>query len=244
MAIHFILIVGRHDLVKNYKNAVASAGFIPVITDSFNLIKEWEKHPDNAILSRMDLLLLPGGGDISPDLIHMEKEGFRNIDRQLDQMQFSYLEHFLLRQKPVLGICKGMQVINAKLGGTLIPDMDKEQLSVHAYQNEKDSRHDCTYVSIDEFEDFPTLPVLRHLYKSPLLPSRINSAHHQCIARLPHTLQAFQYSPDGIIEGFIHRYLPIMGLQWHPERLFGPEGSYMKLFLNCLLSPVLLKNPS
>lgn len=225
--------------MKNYKNAVASAGFIPVVTDSLHLLKEAKLHPVNSILSRMDLLLLPGGGDISPDLLCEKNLGSRNIDPVLDQIQFSYLDYFLFNKKPILGICKGMQVINAGLGGTLIQDMNKEQLTVHAYLENEDNNHGCNYVPLNKFEDFPMLPTLKCLYKNPLLPTRINSAHHQCVDRLPETLLAFQYSSDGIIEGFIHPSLPVIGLQWHPERLFCSEGSFLKLFLDCLLFPVL-----
>lgn len=235
MSIRFILIIGRAGFTENYKNAVASAGFIPVVTDSSDLLTECKKHPTGSILSRMDLLLLPGGGDISPDLLHEENLGSCNIDRDLDLLQFSYLNYFLANQKPILGVCKGMQAINAGLGGTLIQDMSKEQSATHAYLENEDNRHGCRYVPLDEFEKFPMLPVLKCLYKNPLLPAQINSAHHQCVRRLPKELLPFQYSSDGIIEGFIHRSLPVIGLQWHPERLFCSEGSSLKLFLDVLL---------
>ena len=235
MSIRFILIIGRTGFVENYKNAVASAGYVPVVTDSLYLLKECEKPPAGSILARMNLLLLPGGGDISPDLLHEENLGSRNIDRDLDKIQFSYLKYFLLHQKPVLGICKGMQVNNAELGGALIQDMGKEQLLVHACLENADNHHGCRYIPLDEFESFPMLSVLKRLYKSPLLPAQINSAHHQCVDVLPQNLTAFQYASDGVTEGFIHRFLPVIGLQWHPERLFCPDGSILKLFLDNLL---------
>ncbi len=235
MSIRFILIIGRAGFTENYKNAVASAGYIPVVTDSSDLLSECKKNPTGSILSRMDLLLLPGGGDISPDLLHEQNLGSYNIDRDLDLLQFSYLNYFLSNHKPVLGVCKGMQVINAALGGTLIQDMSKEQSTVHAYLENQDNRHGCHYVPVDEFEKFPMLPVLKCLYKNPLLPVQINSAHHQYVHSLPNELLPFQYSSDSIIEGFIHRSLPVIGLQWHPERLFCSEGSCLKLFLDALL---------
>lgn len=238
MAIHFILIVGRKESIENYKNAVYSAGFIPVITDSTGLLEEARQYHDAlccCTLSRIDLLLLPGGGDISPDLLHAPDQGSREIDRALDQVQFAYLDYFLSKEKPVLGICKGMQLINAGLGGTIIQDMSAEQQNLHAYLHHKDNQHSCTYAPLEEADTFPMLPVYKQLYKTGTLPALINSAHHQCVDKLPHELFPFQYSSDGIIEGFIHRFLPIIGLQWHPERLFYTEGSYLKLFLNALL---------
>lgn len=241
MAIHFILIIGRIDSTQNYKNAVASAGYIPVIADSAKLLEESRKQHADSTLSRMDLLLLPGGGDISPDLLHMKNQGSRNIERSLDCIQFAYLDYFIAKRKPILGICKGMQLINAGLGGTLVQDMDEAGTNMHACIENKDNRHSCIYTPLAELESFPSLSLLKQLYHSSVLPSRINSAHHQCIDKLAPELAAFSYAEDGVIEGFIHRTLPIIGLQWHPERLFYSEGSYLKPFLRGLADARILE---
>lgn len=238
MAIRFILIVGRPDLTANYKNAVRSAGFFPVITDTTKLLEECRKKqgdPRDCLLSRIDLLLLPGGGDISPALLGVPNQGSHSIDEALDRVQFAYFQYFYKKQKPILGICKGMQVILAALGGSLIQDMPKDLQTIHAYPGSSDNRHGCTYVSLENTEHFPMRPLLKQLYETALLPAQINSAHHQCADRLPEALFPFQYAPDGVVEGFIHKQLPIIGLQWHPERLFYAEGDYLQLFLRYLL---------
>ena len=239
MAIHFILIIGKKELTQNYRNAVSSAGYIPVITDSLEMLKECRQHHGSlslCTLARMDLLLLPGGGDISPDLLHVPDKGSRGIDRRLDEVQFAYFEYFYSQKKPVIGICKGMQLINAALGGTLIQDMPKHLLNLHAYLTYQDNHHSCTYIPTEKFPDFPNLNPLQSLYQKSRLPFRINSAHHQCIDMPAKELIPFQYSTDNVIEGFIHCELPILGFQWHPERLFCPDGSYLNFFLHCLLS--------
>jgi putative glutamine amidotransferase len=251
MAIHFILIVGRACALANYQAAVSAAGYIPVTTDSLQLLQtdtEADVLSHHHMLSRMDLLLLPGGGDIAPDLLHMPDNGFCNIDRSLDLVQFAYFDYFLSHQKPVLGICKGMQLINAALGGTLTPDMPHALQDAHACHQQLltdasatcDNRHSCRYLSpadlADIAVDFPMLPIYRQLYESGQLPTQINSAHHQCIEHPADVLCPFQYAPDDVIEGFIHHLLPIIGLQWHPERLVCTDGNYLKLFLNVLLS--------
>lgn len=235
MAIHFILIAGRADSTENYRNAAASAGYIPVVTDSTELLEKSRQQSADSILSHMDLLLLPGGGDISPDLLGMENQGSHSIDRRLDRVQFAYFHYFLTEKKPILGICKGMQLINAALGGTLIQDMDADRVKTHAFTGSGDNRHGCTYTPAGEWEEFPSLPLLKRLYYPPSLPSTINSAHHQCVDKLAPELIAFSHADDGTIEGFIHRFLPIIGLQWHPERLFYSGGSFLKLFLDALL---------
>lgn len=245
MAIHFILIVGRTCALANYQKAVSAAGYIPVTTDSMQLLQadtETEALSYHHMLSRIDLLLLPGGGDIAPDLLHMPDDGFYHVDRPLDLVQFAYFDYFLTHQKPVLGICKGMQLMNAALGGTLTPDMSQPLQAVHAYLGNCDNIHRCRYLPpsglVDTASDFPMLAIYRQLYESRQLPLQINSAHHQCIKRPADVLCPFQYSPDDVIEGFIHRTLPILGLQWHPERLPCADGNYLKLFLNALLSPI------
>lgn len=239
MAIRFILIVGRKELLGNYESAVSGAGFIPVVADSMELLEECMKNQDSicsCTLTRMDLLLLPGGGDISPDLFSQPDLGSRNIDRELDLMQFAYLEYFLQRKKPVLGICKGMQLLNLRFGGTILQDMPMEKQNIHAYIKDRDNQHSCTYVPLEKIESFPGMPLLKKLYDADALPPRINSAHHQEVDVLASELVPFQYAPDSVIEGFIHHNLPIIGLQWHPERLFYSEGPRLKIFLNILLS--------
>lgn len=239
MAIRFILIAGRKEMIGNYESAVSGAGFIPVIADSMELLEECKKNQDSicsCTLTRMDLLLLPGGGDISPDLFSQPDLGSRNIDRELDLLQFAYLEYFLQRKKPVLGICKGMQLLNLRFGGTILQDMPAEKQHIHAYIKDRDNRHSCTYIPLENMEAFPRMPLLKELYRTDALPSQVNSAHHQEVDVLAPELVPFQYAPDSVIEGFIHRTLPIIGLQWHPERLFYPEGPRLKIFLNALLS--------
>lgn len=241
MAIHFILIIGKIDSTENYKNAVSGAGYIPVVADSTELLEKCRQRRTNSVLSRMDLLLLPGGGDISPDLLHVKNQGSRNIDRRLDQVQFAYFDYFLSEKKPVLGICKGMQLINAGLGGTLIQDMDEDGTNIHACIEDRDNRHSCTYTPVNELKPFPSLSLLKQLYHASVLPSQINSAHHQRIDRLAPDLVAFSHAEDGTIEAFIHRSLPIIGLQWHPERLFYSGGSYLTPFLRGLADKRILE---
>ncbi|MCH5281328.1 MAG: gamma-glutamyl-gamma-aminobutyrate hydrolase family protein [Lachnospiraceae bacterium] len=226
-------------MIGNYESAVSGAGLIPVVADSMELLEECKKNQDSicsCTLTRMDLLLLPGGGDISPDLFSQPNFGSRNIDRELDLLQFAYLEYFLQRKKPVLGICKGMQLLNLRFGGTILQDMPAKKQNIHAYIKNQDNQHGCTYVPLEKMEPFPRMPLLKKLYGIGSLPSQINSAHHQEVEVLAPELIPFQYAPDSVIEGFVHRTLPIIGLQWHPERLFYSEGTRLKIFLNALLS--------
>ena len=113
------------------------------------------------------------------------------------------------QHKPVLGICKGMQLINVAFGGTILQDMPCHSLHLRAGQ--------------DVYHPVRTEPesILSSLYgPEPLQSVCVNSAHHQCLMRLGSNLKVIQRcSLDDCPEAIIHTALPILGLQWHPERL-------------------------
>ncbi|MGN1203780.1 MAG: gamma-glutamyl-gamma-aminobutyrate hydrolase family protein [Lachnospiraceae bacterium] len=164
-------------------------------------------------------LLLPGGGDITPAFFGQQKAGSRNIDTELDIIQLQALEQAVRYEKPVLGICKGLQIINVFFGGTIIQHM--KQADRHCYRD-GDQYHDTTILP-DSF--------LYRIYGERLL---VNSAHHQCVGRLGNDLCAVQFAADentpvSITEGLCHKSLPVYGVQWHPERL-QPHGDALFLF--------------
>lgn len=204
-----IAIAGRtHDTV-NYEKALKRLS-IPCLT-TLSLSK----------IQSCDGLLLPGGGDITPAFFGQKNNGSQNIDTELDIIQLQALEQALRYEKPVLGICKGMQIINVFFGGTIIQHMKEYEL--HQYRN-KDQYHASTIVP-DTF--------LYTLYGSSLT---VNSAHHQCIDRLGQELFLAQYaSPAPVPEAICHKTLPVYGVQWHPERLF-PDGDKLLCFFQALLS--------
>ena len=155
-------------------------------------------------------LVLPGGGDISPDLFGETDQGSRDIDRKLDLAQLEALDCALMRSLPVFGICKGMQLINVALGGTILQDMPGDQ--IHPYVN-ADSYHD-TFIRPGTF--------LEKCYGRSM---RVNSAHHQRIQKAGRGLQLIQWcSQDGCPEALAHDTLPVFGVQWHPERLSADQN--------------------
>lgn len=150
--------------------------------------------------------MLPGGGDISPFFYHMENAGARNIDSLLDSVQFSLFQAFMSAGKPVLGICKGLQLINVAFGGTLIQELGPESLAIHAWEDA-----DKIHITKAAHGTFPA-----QLYGS--FP-RVNSAHHQAVGVFGEGLRAAQYGPDFVVEALYHERLPVLGVQWHPERM-------------------------
>ena len=188
-----VAIVGRIKDTVNYEKALHTIGVSCLTT------------MDIGRLSEYDALLLPGGGDITPAFFGQKNQGSKNIDIELDITQMQALDLFVKWKRPVFGICKGVQVINVFFGGTIIPDLP--QARQHAWI-EKDQVHSSHAVPES---------VLFTLYGEHF---NINSAHHQGIGTLGHDLTVIQTSDDNVIEGIIHNTLPIIGVQWHPERLF------------------------
>lgn len=188
-----IAILGRKKATANYERFLRDNGFEPVSTTN----------PGD--LFSCGGLLLPGGGDITPAFFGECSRGSRDIDTELDILQFQALDLALSLRLPVLGICKGMQVINVAFGGTITQDM--EDSSLHRF-TDRDQYH-LTKIAPDS--------PLYALYSEEAM---VNSAHHQCIRRLGKGLRVIQRcAADDCPEALFHEKLPVLGLQWHPERL-------------------------
>ena len=152
-----------------------------------------------------DALILPGGGDITPAFFGEKNKGSRTVDTELDILQFQALDTAIAARIPVIGICKGMQVINVAFGGTILQNMPGD--SLHSIPS-GDAFH--TSIMTEDSRLFKYFPVEMH----------VNSAHHQRIDRLGQHLKIIQRCPDdGCPEALEHDELPLLGLQWHPERL-------------------------
>lgn len=156
-------------------------------------------------LSSCQAFLFPGGGDITPELFGESNRGSRNIDTELDILQLRAFQYALEQKLPILGICKGMQLINVALGGTLTQDMDTATLHTSA---DNDLYHATTITPYS---------YLHALYGDNII---VNSRHHQSVNKLGNHLLPVQWcSLDNCIEAIEHTSLPIWGVQWHPERL-------------------------
>lgn len=187
-----ILIAGEKDKTQNYENAIKHLGAQAVTS----------LHVPGA--SPYDGLILPGGGDIDPRLFGQLPCGTRFFDPELDRLQLAILEEFVADKKPVLGICKGMQLINIYFGGDMVQHLAASRS--HEYAG-KDQVH-LSAASRGSF--------LEKLYGEYFA---VNSAHHQGVGSPGQCIEYVQFAPDGVVEGLRHGYLPVYGVQWHPERL-------------------------
>ena len=152
-------------------------------------------------------LLLPGGGDLHPRHYRAQVIDCRGLDEERDALELRLTAHFLAAGKPILGICRGMQVLNAALGGTLL-----QHIEGHSATERGDRLHRVHTAPGSDLE---------RLYGSDFT---VNSAHHQAVDRLGEGLRAVQWAGE-IVEAVEHGSAPAWGVQWHPERLFeGGKG--------------------
>lgn len=174
-----------------------------------------------------DGLLLPGGADLNPARYGCENRGSEGIDDALDELQFAALERFLQAGKPVLGICGGHQLLAARFGCQLIQDLPSAN---HHTVREGEEQERCHHVTAEK-DSF-----LERIYGSTFL---VNSTHHQAVREPAGRLRVAALSDDGVIEALAHETLPVLSVQWHPERLCGelrqPEKSDGALLLQAFL---------
>lgn len=189
----------QNDACANYTAAILAAGGIPTVAYCPQLSLDY------------DGLLLSGGGDIAPHLFEAEDQGSQDIDYDRDMAELELLGAFLALGKPVLGICRGHQVINVGLGGTLVQHIgddlcrfhrrtpDHKGDKVHSVYSNQDSWYRKTYGAVFS----------------------VNSSHHQALDKLGDGLCPVLWSESGIVEAVEHCSFPLISVQFHPERMTG-----------------------
>lgn len=163
-----------------------------------------------------DALVIPGGEDIDPSFYGQANTSSQNLNPQEDRLQIEAVKSFVRAKKPVLGICRGSQIINVALGGTLRQQIDGHMEVMRWVYVLKSSTFRC---------------VLGRAYDGA-------HYHHQCIDRLADGLISTQTDAvDGCLEGFQHQSLPVYGFQWHPEMTKSSKRAVFRFFVHiCELS--------
>jgi gamma-glutamyl-gamma-aminobutyrate hydrolase PuuD len=174
-------------------------------------------------MANMKGLLLVEGEDIEPAHYKARPENFKHLEKThplKDEIEIKLLRHALRKNLPILGICRGSQLLNVVCGGTLYGDVQKEKQSQLKHI---DFAHYDTYrhpISI-----IPGSP-LHNWYQQKTL--RVNSYHHQGIRDLARRFKPMAHTEDGLVEGYYDpRSKFLVGLQFHPERLLEePAGNW------------------
>jgi putative glutamine amidotransferase len=208
--------VGRYLIRENYCSAIAKAGGIPMCLPHEVALAE-------AYAERIDALVVTGGGfDVDPRLFGAKStHASVTLKEERTLFEWTVTKAMLAKDKPVLGICGGEQLINVVLGGTLIQHIEDEIAGhvLHEQPNPRDEPGHIVQVKAGT--------LLHRLTGAAELA--VNSAHHQAVKDVGPEVAINATAPDGVVEGIesrIHRFC--LGVQWHPEFLI--HGGDQKIF--------------
>lgn len=206
-------------LNHSYSRAVARAGGIPVVIPNATT----SGHPHD-LLARLDGLLLSGGYDVAPDLYGERKVNDTvEVDSERDAAEMALIPKAIEIGMPILAICRGIQVLNVALGGTLIQDIPS-QVETSICHSQKADRHVAVHrVSVEAGSRLCDALGTERL--------DVNSFHHQALKRAAAGLRVTAAAPDGTIEGVegIGEGF-LLGVQWHPEEMLDVQEPARKLF--------------
>jgi putative glutamine amidotransferase len=205
--------------VRNYQDSVSAAGGEPVLLSLLRPDKLQE------LLPTLDAFLLPGSpADVNPSEYGEVNRGKSEPpDLPREETDRAILKHAFSAKKPVLAICYGCQLLNVYLGGTLIQDLREETDTPIAH-----TRHDIVPEPLTDPIHEASLDQASRLAKiAEGVEAQVNSSHHQAVERVGKNLHPTAHAPDGTIEAieWTGDSNWIVGVQWHPERMFGDAFS-------------------
>lgn len=209
-------------LMPTYTGAVLAAGGLPIMIPlTMN---------DNDLLDlfeQLDGILLPGGGDIDPNRYggSIDNAAVYGIDETRDHVELFLAKQAVDNDKPILAICRGHQVLNVALGGSLWEDVLELMPNAHKHAYFRGHPRNLHAHDVRIQENSKLFDVMQVDCKS------VNSIHHQGVKRLGSHLTPTAFAADGLIEGIEiqdHRFA--VGVQWHPEEFFKEDEQTLSLF--------------
>ncbi len=204
---------------QEYIASVEMAGGLPLCLP---LVEDPETI--GAIMERVDGLILTGGPDINPQFYDQEpRPNLGEIDYELDLLELETARMAVDTGRPVLGICRGIQLLAAAFGGELIQDIPTETENTLNH-DQKASKAVMTHkVFIDRSSLLHEIVGQEEIW--------VNSKHHQAVGTLPQGFAAAAHSSDGLIEAMENPNYPfLLGLQWHPEGTSGVDEPSLRIF--------------
>lgn len=205
-------------MLPGYLDGIKQAGGLPIILPIL------DKKEDIIRLCEMcDGYLFTGGHDVSPKMYGEVPLANTEACEKRDYMEKIILTYAIQKDKPILGICRGIQFINAALGGTLYQDLPSQYESETEHHMIPPYDRVCHTVNIVNGTPLKELLMIDEM--------GVNSYHHQAVKVLSNSLRAMAFSEDGLVEAV---YMPgkkfIWALQWHPEFSYKKDEKSKKIF--------------
>lgn len=203
----------------DYVYCVEEAGGLPLVIPNLKSAEIFGN-----VLEVLDALVISGGGDLDPFYYGEDPlpyQGRTEPDR--DRLEVALVRLAIERDLPLLGICRGIQVMVAAAGGKLYQDIHKQKAASIQHLQNAPRWHTTHGIAIEAGT------ILRDIMGTSAL--RVNSFHHQAAREIPPEFRVSAYAPDGIIEAIESpRHSFTVGVQWHPESLRSKEKSTALLF--------------
>lgn len=192
-------------LDRAYVDAVARAGGVPLV------LPVQAPATADRVVEVLDAVVLSGGGDVAPERYGAVRHpAVAGVDAERDEWELAVIEQARRRGTPILAICRGVQILNVSMGGTLIQHL-----------SEPDGGHGDPHLVPDRFDaGAHHVEIVSGSGVAKVLDTdrvEVNTLHHQAIDRLASPLVAVGRDQHGVIEAIEHPDEPIIGVQWHPE---------------------------
>ena len=206
-------------LEESYIEAIMESSGIPLIIPPQKSEEDIKK-----IFRQIDALLLPGGPDVDPIHFGEEPQYKLEIDPERDNLELILAKMAFSEDKPILGICRGIQVMNIAAGADIYQDLIAQRPGTLVHKQNAPKWH-----STHEVEIQPETMLLKILGESHL---RVNSYHHQAVRKLAPGFRASALAKDGVIEAIENPSLNFaLGVQWHPELMWKRYALFKRLFV-------------
>ncbi len=207
----------KHALNKDYIQAIIRAGGLPFI------VPVGIEEDIDQVVGMLDGLLLSGGTDINPLLFNEEPHAYLGeVSPSRDSCELELTRRMLLLDKPILGICRGIQILNVAVGGTLYQDLHKQNdRPILQHLQHAPRAHPSHFVQLEKGS------LIEEIAGSERI--QVNSFHHQSLKDVPSVFNISGIASDGIIESIESSDKQfVLGVQWHPE-LMAAKGEAVSL---------------